>query len=327
MLRSLLPTIRRSRSFQACFTTSDGPFSSKMIHLEETDLNSCNTEHNSHSSNFYTKLSNTIKQWRKDEQIKAAWIHLHGPKETILISDAFKAGFIYHHGLNDTLVMCQWLDEKVPNKIPPYATHQVGCAGVVTIWYRNDDNGDNDDSSKTNKHLQVLLIREPSSYEKWKIPGGLANKGEDFGDAATREVFEETGIMATFNNVMVMRNQHNLSFGKSDLYVVSHLTALDGHSTINIDTDEIDEAKWFNIHDWKSMTNHPINLEVIEQLESMVMIHDNGSTHDDDAVTNGNERRKIGNDCRLEETKTKLDENKPTFCMYVPRSRSRAVKL
>jgi hypothetical protein len=59
----------------------------------------------------------------------------------------------------------------------------------------------------------------------------------------------------------------------------------------------------------------------------MVMIHDNGSTHDDDAVTNGNERRKIGNDCRLEETKTKLDENKPTFCMYVPRSRSRAVKL
>jgi ADP-ribose pyrophosphatase YjhB (NUDIX family) len=207
---------------------------------------------------------------------------LTGPAETAILPAALEAGFVYHHALDDTIVLCQWLDQHIPNKIPPYATHQVGCAGVVTRTRQNK--------------MQVLLIREPTSYEKWKLPGGVADKGEEFGDASVREVFEETGVQATFNHVMVMRNSHGLAFGKSDLYVVNHLIA-DADACVEIDTNEIDEAKWFDVEEWKTFTTHPINREVIAQLE---------------------ERDGHG---KIEEVKAHMGEDRPMFRLYVPRDR------
>lgn len=41
--------------------------------------------------------------------------------------------------------------------------------------------------------LQVLVVREKQYGTLWKLPGGLADLGEDFPDTAQREVWEETG--------------------------------------------------------------------------------------------------------------------------------------
>lgn len=44
---------------------------------------------------------------------------------------------------------------------------------------------------------QVLAVRERhSAWGKFKLPGGLADAGENFGDTAQREVLEETGVTA-----------------------------------------------------------------------------------------------------------------------------------
>jgi len=233
-----------STTARRCFTTVDGPFNSKTITVDTTD----------YDKNFQQKLTTAVQAWSNCDQTNAAWLHLQGPTEAELLPQALRANFVYHHALDDTVVLCQWLQKKI-NKIPPYATHQIGCAGVVT-------KGEGDD-------MEVLLIREPRSFEQWKLPGGVADKGEEWSVAAEREVFEETGIRATFSNVMCIRNQHNLSFGKSDVYVVCHLIlneTTEQDDVIQIDEDEIDEAKWWTVREWQKMTSHPINIHVIEQL-------------------------------------------------------------
>lgn len=45
------------------------------------------------------------------------------------ISVAAHYGFQFHHTQPKYVMMCLWLPEDVPNKIPQYGTHQVGVAG------------------------------------------------------------------------------------------------------------------------------------------------------------------------------------------------------
>lgn len=45
------------------------------------------------------------------------------------ISIASHYGFQLHHTQPKYLMMCLWLPEDVPNKVPPYGTHHVGVAG------------------------------------------------------------------------------------------------------------------------------------------------------------------------------------------------------
>lgn len=52
----------------------------------------------------------------------------------------------------------------------------------------------------------------------WKVPTGLVSQGEDFDEAAEREVLEETGVRGKFSAVLALRQAHGLAFGKSDLF-------------------------------------------------------------------------------------------------------------
>lgn len=50
------------------------------------------------------------------------------------------------------------------------------------------------------------------------MPTGLLDRGEDVGEAAVREVMEETGVRATFQAVIALRQAHGFLHGKSDLF-------------------------------------------------------------------------------------------------------------
>ena len=67
-----------------------------------------------------------------DAELRSAvWLYL--PIQLSgLIAIAAKYGFTYHHAENELAVVCKWLSKDRESKIPLFATHQVGVAGIHT---------------------------------------------------------------------------------------------------------------------------------------------------------------------------------------------------
>ena len=76
---------------------------------------------------FSTIFSGSIQQWRKERK-KSVWMKVP-IVQSYLIPVAFEHGFSYHHAVGDHAMLLKWLPKKEHNKVPPYATHQVGVSG------------------------------------------------------------------------------------------------------------------------------------------------------------------------------------------------------
>lgn len=160
---------------------------------------------------------------------------------------AGKLGFKYHHAEGDQATMALWLEpDHIESRIPRYATHQVGVGGLVMNGQKA--NGEPD---------KVLVIKEINKVNnQYKFPGGLADPGEHFSDAAIREVLEETGIQTEFVSLLTIRHTHQVQFGVSDIYVIALLNATSFE--INKCNYEIEEALWMDYDEFKSSTKHPM---------------------------------------------------------------------
>ena len=88
--------------------------------------------------------------------------------------------------------------------------------------------------------------------------------GEEFPAAAVREVFEETGVSAAFQSVLTVRHSHNIQFGRSDVYVICKLSlnvgdSVDIEKQMEIVVDqEIENAKWMPLREFKEINKHPM---------------------------------------------------------------------
>ena len=78
----------------------------------------------------------------------------------------------------------------------------------------------------------------------WKLPGGLADPGEDFAATVAREVYEETGVEAELDGIVSLRHSHGRRFGQGDLYVVVRLKATNSDAPLRVDPAELADAKW-----------------------------------------------------------------------------------
>ena len=126
-----------------------------------------------------SKRANThvcMQSW-KSEGIKGVWLKLP-LQQAHLVHVATSWGFGYHHAEPEHLMLTTWLHDS-PSTLPANASHQVGVGAVVP-----------------NRHGEILVLKEKSGpaakYDIWKLPTGLLNAGEDYQDAAVREVKEET---------------------------------------------------------------------------------------------------------------------------------------
>jgi ADP-ribose pyrophosphatase YjhB (NUDIX family) len=202
-------------------------------------------------------------------------------------------GFQYHRAEKDVAHLLLWIPKHLENNVPIFATHHCGVAGAIVA---PDSNGG-----------KILLVKEKKK-DTWKLPGipltstdtisveqvasvcvvqhclfwklpslilrivcvvgGYVNLGEDFSDAAVREVFEETGVLSSFTSVLTVRHSHNIQFGRSDVYVICKMSlgrkkvhdqsdSIEKQMEITVD-QEIDNAKWVPLSEFKALNKHPM---------------------------------------------------------------------
>ena len=77
------------------------------------------------------------------------------------------------------------------------------------------------------------------------MPTGLVHAGEDFTEACEREVLEETGIRASFDCVLLVRQAHNFAFGKSDMFILCALKMAPGQEQL---TPQVRRRSWHTHH-------------------------------------------------------------------------------
>lgn len=244
----------------------------RVSHDDDKSATTCST---SSDAQFLDDLRSSLKYW-SDHDYTSAWLHIPASRAglvELLTSEATSTrkehattdtdtdtaadlSFDLHHvnATESTIVLKKWLRPNAEDKIPPFASHQVGCAGFVL----SEDN-------------ELLLVREwagpPSNRtptKQWKLPGGLLDAGESFEEATCREVKEETGINCRFESVLSFWHRHGLVFGKSDFYYVSLLNPVS--KDIDIDPVEVSACKWMPIEEFLASQDHPLILHVLDKV-------------------------------------------------------------
>ncbi|XP_067015100.1 uncharacterized protein [Anabrus simplex] len=183
---------------------------------------------------FTTKLEASLKRWG-EKNVRGVWFQValeHADWVPVLA----KNGFVFHHTRNQFVTMYKWLPKTETCNIPPFAHTMVGVGAVVV-----------------NSADEILVVQERFfNVPHWKLPGGYVEPGENFGDAAVREVLEETNVTAEFQFLITLRHTHHGMFGCSDIYIIAGLTPL----TLEIKKcdREIADCKWMKIQEF---LDHP----------------------------------------------------------------------
>lgn len=200
-------------------------------------------------------LTNAIPKWQ-EKGVRGLWVKID-VKHSSLVPVCAKHGFDFNHAQPGYVMMTKWLSNE-QNRLPEYANQYLGVAGIVI-----NDKG------------KMLVIQERFNVvaPHWKLPGGLADKGEDIAQTAKREVYEETGIEAEFVSVICFRHQHNFRFGCSDFYFVCLMKPVGGE--IRPCPHEIAACKWIDVDEFLSNPHLQPNLKLI--VESYKNTQKNGN--------------------------------------------------
>ena len=173
LITGFIPPISLSSSSSSrLFSTQVGfPLISKPHKGCEIDISS--PSENLDKASLTSSIKSTIAEARSTSR-SSIWVALpsSSPLTANLLPTLLSHNFKYHHTTPDTLHMYLWLDDKFPDRVPDYATTQIGVGALVL-----------------NAKNELLVVREMSNnFSKYKLPGGLADVGEHLGEAAVREV-------------------------------------------------------------------------------------------------------------------------------------------
>ena len=120
-----------------------------------------------------------------------------------------------------------------------HPTDVVRAAGAL-VWRRQHG------------RLEVALVHRPR-YDDWSWPKGKLDPGEDFPQAAVREVWEETGLRVRLG-VPLPGVEHSLASGqiKVTKYWAAQAVGGEGHLV-----NEIDDVIWLSVDDALAKLTYP----------------------------------------------------------------------
>lgn len=103
---------------------------------------------------------------------------------------------------------------------------------------------------------RVLLVRKTYGVSKgmWGLPGGFAQHDELLDEAATREVFEETGVQAEVLSLIAVRTRYEPEGGA--VFVIFRMRPLGGE--LRPDGTEIDAVRYFSAEELHALSEREV---------------------------------------------------------------------
>jgi 8-oxo-dGTP diphosphatase len=105
---------------------------------------------------------------------------------------------------------------------------------------------------------EVVVVHRPR-YDDWGLPKGKLDKGEDFEQAALREVEEETGLRCKLGRPLgdtTYRDQKE----RAKLVRYFEMEPRGGEFTPN---DEVDELRWLPLRDALDLLSYDFDRELV----------------------------------------------------------------
>jgi 8-oxo-dGTP diphosphatase len=108
---------------------------------------------------------------------------------------------------------------------------------------------------------RVALVHRPK-YDDWTFPKGKLDPGEDFEQAALREVQEETGLRCRIGREL-QSSTYTDAKGRPKLVRYWQMEPVSGEFTPN---DEVDELRWAEPSEARDLLSYDRDREVLEGL-------------------------------------------------------------
>jgi 8-oxo-dGTP diphosphatase len=107
----------------------------------------------------------------------------------------------------------------------------------------------------------VAVVHRPR-YDDWSLPKGKLDPGEDFEEAALREVWEETGLRCRIESTLGDTNYRDRK-DRAKLVRYFRMTPESGEFEPN---DEVDELRWLPPEEAIDMLTYDFDRELVGKL-------------------------------------------------------------
>jgi 8-oxo-dGTP diphosphatase len=108
---------------------------------------------------------------------------------------------------------------------------------------------------------EVAVVHRPR-YDDWSLPKGKLDKGEDFEQAALREVWEETGLRCSIESTLGDTNYRD----RKDRDKVVRYFRMRPESGEFAPNDEVDELRWLPLEEAAELLTYDYDKELVSKV-------------------------------------------------------------